>query len=150
MVETLRDTLARLQEDLESKISELRKQLAPLERELAEVKRVRNTIVHGEVMETMFDNPHRGMTVSFDDAYKNLTMKELVRMALHEQFREGATAKELLEFFHNAWHREDITRESLSPQLSRLRAEGVLGRSQKRWYLIDEPPVHLRKLVSSS
>jgi len=39
--------------------------------------------------------------------------------ALSEQFQHGATTKQLVNFFKDAWGR-DIERTNLSPQLSRL------------------------------
>jgi hypothetical protein len=69
--------------------------------------------------------------------YSALTMKQLVEKALSEHFHNGAPTRALLEFFQNAWNRK-IERTSLSPQLSRLYREGVIGRipSTKGWFLI--------------
>jgi prefoldin subunit 5 len=70
--------------------------------------------------------------------YANLTMKELVVKVLAEHFHEGATTRQMLEFFRDAWGR-DIERTNLSPQISRLRQEGIIGRSgAAKWYLIPE------------
>lgn len=71
--------------------------------------------------------------------YASLTMKQLVVKALEEQFPHGATTRQLIDFFKNAWGRE-IERTNLSPQISRLYQEGKVGRIQglKEWYLL--PP----------
>lgn len=65
------------------------------------------------------------LLTSFLSSHKRLTMKQLVVKALMEHFERGATAKQLREFFRDAWGR-DIERPNLSPQLSRLRADGVI------------------------
>lgn len=64
---------------------------------------------------------------------QGLTMKQLVLKALGEQFANGATANQMLEFFAREWGRTDITRTSLSPQLSRLKAEGKIALVGKTW-----------------
>jgi hypothetical protein len=68
-------------------------------------------------------------------AYQHLTMKELVIKALNEHFRDGATAKQLREFFRDGWGR-DIPRENLSPQLSRLYHDNIIGWRQGIWFLL--------------
>lgn len=69
--------------------------------------------------------------------HANLTMKQLAVKALEEQFPHGATTRQLIDFFRDAWGRE-IERTNLSPQLSRLYQEGKIGRIQglKEWYLV--------------
>lgn len=69
--------------------------------------------------------------------YFRMTMKELAVKALWDRFREGATAAEFLEYFRTEWGRTDIKRESLSPQLSRLKREGVLGLNGNKWVLTE-------------
>lgn len=71
--------------------------------------------------------------------HENLTMKGLVKKALWEQFRGGATTRQLLDFFRDAWSR-NIERTSLSPQLSRLFQDAEIGRirSTRGWFFI--PP----------
>ena len=64
-------------------------------------------------------------------------MKQLVVKALEERFRLGATTRQLIEFFQDAWGRK-IERTNLSPQLSRLYQDGEIGRirSTRGWFLI--------------
>ena len=53
-----------------------------------------------------------------------------------------ATAFQLREFFRDAWAR-DIDRESLSPQLSRLRNDKIIDRNSNVWFLVkknEAPP----------
>jgi hypothetical protein len=135
MIETVRDTLDRLKTELESRVTELRKELAPLERELAEVQRARNAIAQAAGEAPLLDFSATVEAIKWSALYSNLTMKELVLMALREQFPRGATASKLLQFFHDAWHREDIKRESLSPQLSRLKDEKRIYRIGNVWHL---------------
>jgi hypothetical protein len=66
---------------------------------------------------------HSGVVAS--SPYLHLTMKELVTKALTEHFHDGATAKQLREFFRDAWGR-NIERANLSPQLSRLKGDGTI------------------------
>ena len=72
--------------------------------------------------------------------YSKLTIKQLVLKALEDNFPEGANANDLLLHFKEAYGRSDITRTSLSPQLSRLKGEDfkiqLVGR---KWVLL--PPV---------
>ena len=69
--------------------------------------------------------------------YENFTMKQLVVKALAEHFQNGATAKQLREFFRDAWGRE-IERANLSPQLSRLKWEKVIDLEEETgiWKLV--------------
>jgi hypothetical protein len=71
--------------------------------------------------------------------YTNLTMKQLVVKALTEHFQNGATSRQMLDFFRDAWGRI-IERQNLSPQLTRLYQEGVIGRipSIGGWFLIPQ------------
>lgn len=75
----------------------------------------------------------------FASPYEHLTMKNLVKKALWEQFRGGATTRQLLDFFRDAWSR-NVERTSLSPQLSRLFQDGEIGRirSTRGWFFIHE------------
>jgi hypothetical protein len=70
--------------------------------------------------------------------YRHLTMKQLVVKALSEHFPQGATAKQLRDFFRDAWGRE-IARENLSPQLSRLRWDKIIGWKEPHlWFLVPQ------------
>jgi hypothetical protein len=62
-------------------------------------------------------------------------MKELTQKALAEAFPNGASANDLIFYFKKKWGRDDIVRSSLSPQLSRLRAEGLIRRDGRLWLL---------------
>ena len=154
MVKALRQLLDEYERDILMRINPVRKELAILERSLAEVRKARNAIetttsaaVAGAQFEARVLEKLRrpifyggGEAVAEPDhaptsPYAKLTMKQLVRKALDEHFENGATANELMDFFKNAWGRNDIVRSSLSPQLSRLKREGVVTLDGKRWHL---------------
>lgn len=66
------------------------------------------------------------------------TFKEKVRIALSKDYPDGATAMQLLEYLNFHWERH-VKRESLSPQLSRLKNDDkVIGYNQSKqiWYLL--------------
>jgi len=65
----------------------------------------------------------------------SMTIKQLVMTALANEFAEGATVNELLDYFARQFGRVDITRTSLSPQLSRLKAERKVMRMGRVWAL---------------
>jgi hypothetical protein len=62
-------------------------------------------------------------------AFEHLTIKELIVKALTDHYSHGASAMELCDFVRNAYGR-DVERSSLSPQLSRLRDDGVVEQFQ--------------------
>ena len=99
----------------------------------------------GEVVRNAPLLPIRGSgNVTLDDVtagrppspYDHLTMKELVVKVLTEHFPNGATTRQMLDFFRDAWGR-NIERQNLSPQISRLYQEGVIGRirTTRGWFL---------------
>src|SRR6185436_5481931 len=130
----------------------LRDSIIPLERELADVRRARAAVAAAaqgpEQSRIIFPDELEVGTLPQANSwqlrllysqkkspspYQNLTIKDLVRKALTEQFEFGATANELLEFFSHAWGRSDIVRTSLSPQLSRLKQQGEIILDGQKW-----------------
>jgi hypothetical protein len=108
-----------------SRIGELRKQLDPLEKELREI----------QVAKRALGMPGAGAAPIAGPAGASfMTIKQLVIHALKDRFKDGATGKQLVDFFKTAWGRE-IARESLSPQLSRLRVEKKIDRRGRIWFL---------------
>lgn len=63
------------------------------------------------------------------------TFKEKIKLTLKNRYPDGATAREIIEYCNANWVRH-IERASLSPQLSRLRNEGVLRNEHEKWILI--------------
>lgn len=64
-----------------------------------------------------------------------LTIKELALKALNEHLWNGATSAQLIEVFVQKWGRDDIARTSLSPQLTRLKEEGLITLQGRQWFL---------------
>jgi hypothetical protein len=151
MPRNVRDLLTDHEADLVGRLKALRDQIIPLERELAEVRRARSAVSmidYGpEQTQILFPTKgEAGGPASLPpqpvrdlnpprSPYARLTIKQLVRKALTEQFERGATANELLDFFTDAWGRSDIARTSLSPQLSRLKTEGEIILIGQKWSL---------------
>lgn len=139
---------------LESEIAKLRGQIAPLERELFEVRIAQRAVGRHSREPLQLPLMSADGRSSVDDEaaslwkqylsvkaerllspYARLTIKQLVLKALEEQFPSGATAQQLLELFASAWGREEVVRTSLSPQLSRLKAEHKIDRNGTLWFL---------------
>ena len=150
----LRSYLERRQKQLETEIEGLRAQVAPLERELFEIRVARAACQKRstEPLQQQLFSKDEGVTTTAEaeglwlqyqqmkadrlsSPYFKLTIKQLVVKALLEQFTNGATAGQLLELFARGWDRDDVVRTSLSPQLSRLRQDGVIDRRDNIWFL---------------
>lgn len=147
MLTSVRDTLVRLEHQIQEKIAEARAQLVPLERELAAVRRALAALMPPEepVVITpkaaslwLEGNPPIVTISSSESAYQKLTMKQLAVKALQEHFPNGASAIDMIDFFHKAWGRTDVSRSSLSPQLSRLKKDGMITLRGTRWLLVTE------------
>lgn len=69
----------------------------------------------------------------------DMTFKDKIKICLRDKkFRGvGATASEVLEWCNMAWPEQPMMRSSLSPQLSRLKAEGIIELIDKNWVLIE-------------
>ena len=167
---TLAQYLDRREVELQERIDGVHKTLIPLEAELADVRKAKAAIserhepaafrvwtqhtlrrpslveMAEKVMQRRSLNDAASVDAEFTEIspYAHLTQKQLVLKALTEHFPKGATANELIEFFHNAWKRTDVIRSSLSPQLSRLKVEDKIGLRGKTWTLLapgnDEAP----------
>jgi hypothetical protein len=141
-----------------SQIGPVRLQLAGMERELADARKARNALSQegdapsrtdalAEAIKERMRRHEAYMAEAKDKAgpaeeqpnspYAKLTMKQLVRKALSEHFANGATAIEMLDFFRDAWGRDDVVRTSLSPQLSRLKRDGEIELDGMTWRLSD-------------
>lgn len=153
VVAGLRSYLDDREKALQSEIAKLREQIAPLERELFEVRIAKRAVGRHsrEPLQQPLFSASEEVAVDAEaqelwkqyraiqaervlSPYARLTIKELVLKALNEQFPSGATAHQLLELFANAWGRDEIVRTSLSPQLSRLRAEHKIDRNGSLWF----------------
>jgi hypothetical protein len=150
--ESLRDFLVRRERELTHQVAALRGQIAPMEKELSEIKLAIDALppALSDLSGFAIQNHDRvgqlvtgGLTslpawgklaemgrlpeCSNNPAlrYQNMTIKELVVQSLLDQFRAGASAVEIREFIRNAYGR-DIEAASLRPQIHRLKAAGIL------------------------
>jgi predicted Zn-ribbon and HTH transcriptional regulator len=78
---------------------------------------------------------------------KGMTLKEAIVEILNQR-GHGLTAAEILMEL-NSRHKTDFARESLSPQISRLRQEGHLELTDRIWHLKDQP-IRTAPLVDQS
>lgn len=161
---SLREFLDERERELLEQIAELDRHRAPKEAELAEIRRAKAAIGAGSGGGWFFDRnayfdmpelpPHLAATSGGvepilpmgDNAarapspYEKMTMKELVVKVLSEHFPQGATTRQMLDFFRDGWGRH-IERQNLSPQLSRLFQERVIGRRDDHvWFLLEPQP----------
>ena len=150
----VRTYLESREKQLEAEIAKRRSEIAPLERELFEVKIARKAVGHRSsepVQHPLFEQSD-GDAIDEDAAkiwkqykameaervmspYHRLTIKELVMKALTEQFPSGATAQQMLDLFSTAWGRGGIARTSLSPQLSRLKVDHKIENNGSVWFI---------------
>ncbi len=140
--ETTRNLLIRRERELMLQAQKLRDQLAPIERDLADIRRAKGAL-------GMNVDPKPRTRLGTLDAsntiaggatlLSRLTIKGIAVKALDEHFRGvGATTQELLDFVRDAWG-QDIDRATLSAQLSRLNLDdGAIVRSGKKWLLVPE------------
>jgi hypothetical protein len=137
---SVRQTLADLRAELEVRIADAWRNLERLEAEMADTIAAQNALrTRVESLEA------RGTEASLQAVnywrstppipVRGLTMKSLVVKALSERFKNGATSRELLDFIRDEWGRTDVIRSSFSPQLSRLKLEGVIRLDEKVWKL---------------
>jgi hypothetical protein len=148
--ESLRDFLERREPELAQAIQKLRAQLLPLEKEVAEIRRtmraleMKNIQTPGQPQINYVDGfrpflegipsdslAHQlGVLSNALHAHDNaslsrMTIKQLIFKTLFDHFPGGATAAELCDFFDGGYGRV-IDRNSLSPQLSRMRDDGLI------------------------
>jgi hypothetical protein len=142
----LRRYLTDRERELRETVDEIAGDLADVSNELAEVQKVKASI-------GVIPTKQRGFGDAFGQPfaewefvpeavripYQSLTIKELVQKALKEHFPTGATIAQLGDFFREKWGR-GIDRPSLSPQLSRLYRQGLIGRirSTRGWFLYEK------------
>ncbi len=142
--------ITRHEQELTDQIGNIRDALGPLEGELSEVRRAKAAIgiQRKGPEEVDIRVPAIVNTSSFGEPrieevprspYAHLTMKQLIVKVLREHFHAGATTRQMLDFFRDAWGR-DIERTNLSPQISRLYQEGIIGREDgtKCWYIVPD------------
>src|SRR6516225_4559692 len=143
--ENLRSFLDRRERELTHQVAALRGQIESKQRELADIQRVRATLapppsppdtssfdVAGDLVRAKH-RPSVDLMQQTDNApisgvppsNEKLTIKSMIVTALTSHFQDGATPAELRTFIKDVFGRE-IDRTSMSPQLTRLREDGVV------------------------
>jgi hypothetical protein len=78
--------------------------------------------------------PPQSLTIIGSFPTEAMTIKQMIDNALRDHFRKGATPIELREYFWIAYGR-NIDRNSISPQLARLREGGRVIPVGGKWKL---------------
>jgi hypothetical protein len=128
--EPLADYLKRRERELMQHAAAIRSTLAPVESQLEDVRRAMKAIGvqpgYVEQLLPYLDQSEAKPGILNSPLYiESLTIKEMVLRALSEHFNEGATPSELSEYMRRSYRR-DVDRNSISPQLARLREEGLV------------------------
>jgi DNA-binding transcriptional ArsR family regulator len=122
------------EKELESQISVMRGHLKPMEEELAQVRKIKQFLA---------DAREAGLTELTSEATlpppvdpdAKITIKEMILAALRDHFHDGASPTELSDYMKSAYGK-DVDRNSISPQLSRLKEEGMVDMlSNGKWKL---------------
>lgn len=134
--------LQEMEDEIASKIYRLENEIEPLKEDLARIRAARKAAASALVVK---DLPPTGNQASRNavahrkaqahPAIQKLTMKQLVKKALSEHFVNGATSRQLLNFFYSEWGRIDVVRTSFSPQLTRLKNDGEINFDGSLWTL---------------
>lgn len=152
----LRQFLAQREIELIRQIAAMRGQIAPKETELAEVRSAMKALGIPQNYSAELAPPEDELNDKLDIAlhvagvpahllpmpspFKDMSIKDLVLTAMGDlkQFQglTAISAADLRSFIQDAYER-DIDRTSLSPQLSRLKADGIVDQdSEGRWMLL--------------
>jgi hypothetical protein len=131
---SLRAYLDQREADLLRERATFLEKVAQIDADLADVRRARSGLDAPSLPGLL--RLASGLRPGEGEPYDKWTMKQLAVRALQDHFPYGATANQLLAVFKNAYGRE-IPRESLSPQLSRLKDDDILKLDGKLWKLAD-------------
>jgi DNA-binding transcriptional ArsR family regulator len=176
----LADYLEIRERELESQISNVRGHLAPLEAELAQVRKIRSLIADARAAgltdlasDAVLPDPPAGNFSKVDVvaesalralqsineprsqlevAAEQLTIKQMILRALRDHFDGGATPTELRDYMWSAFNK-NVDRNSISPQLARLRDEGLVEQppellNEGKWRLVPLRGVSAADLVA--
>jgi hypothetical protein len=131
---SLDEFLRRRHWHLSRETSAIQAALTPKENELEQVQIAMGKLGIAGAMVRLDALPEGGVTVELEAP----TIKQLILAALRDHFRDGATGTELSEYFRTV-HGRNHDRTSISPQLSRLREDGVVeqmtGPDEGKWKL---------------
>jgi hypothetical protein len=139
--ESLYAFLERRSRELTNQIAALKSHLTACETELAHVQSAQRQFANFPEA----DRARMGFPMAMRQSHRlmeqtysaNLTIKQLIMKAMRAHFKDGATAADLRDFIKDAYGR-DIERASFSPQLSRLKAQGLLHQNPEteRWTIL--------------
>jgi hypothetical protein len=152
--ENLRSFLERRERELTEKIRALVAQLAPMEQEIAEIRRSRAALgmppAQGATnfittpagimpLPRRLERPNvvRALAKAIrEKTLGEMSIKHLIIKALFEHFKEGATPIELSHFLSETYKRA-IGSGSIRPILGRLNIEGMVVRNLESKWVID-------------
>jgi hypothetical protein len=138
---TLHEYLYRRHHDLTREMEAIKNALAPKDRELAEIRKATAKLEELAALPSpLFSAAAPALqTTPEGGAGTGRTIKQLIIEALFAHFNDGATGVELRDYFLTV-HGRDIDRTSISPQLTRLREEGIVeqmtGPDEGKWKLV--------------
>jgi DNA-binding transcriptional ArsR family regulator len=150
--ESLSAFAVRRKKVLEAQISALRGQLAPKEAELTQINKLLGS---GAIDPTSPDNSSAlasdgarivkvPSVLTINDQTYPSTIKGFLLGALRDHFHNGATPVELREYIKMVYSKE-VDRNSISPQLARLRDNGMIEQSPEGFWRLaksaDQKPV---------
>jgi DNA-binding transcriptional ArsR family regulator len=133
---TVAEYLAMREKELERQLSEIRgSHIAPREAELAQVKKMRALLADAVAAGLIDLASNTNLEPPMPATSTDLTIKQMTLCALRDHFTEGASPTELRDYMKSAYAK-DIDRNSISPQLTRLREEGMVDMlSSGKWKL---------------
>lgn len=130
---SLRDYLITREADLLRERASYLEKVAGIEVDLAETRRALAALGAPEMPGLL--RLATGLATPDGRPYGEWTLKQLAVRALQDHFPFGATANQLLAVFEGHYGRA-IPRESLSPQLSRLKEDNIIKLDGKLWKLV--------------
>jgi hypothetical protein len=131
--ETFTEFIARRRRELDRAEEELRRKLLALEAEREQLA-IAETLMIGE--KTPSSEIKRAISKRRKGIQPGTIMSRVVRIL--EQSPDGLTAYDILTILNNQDGYDPIARESLSPQLSRLKQAGYLVYANSIWKLLPE------------
>jgi len=129
--EPIGEFLVRRDRELTQQIDALRGQITPKEQEREQVRTAMRALglSAAEATYTIVGQPVELLTLPGG----TLTIKQMVLAALRDHFHKGATPSELRDYMKTAYGR-DVDRNSIGPQLARLRERGAVHQhNDGRW-----------------
>jgi hypothetical protein len=139
--ETLRGFLTRREAELLGEVDALRAQLAPREKELADIRRAKTTLGIANIEPTCRqqdrDAAYRMLAIALRKTVPaEMKIKDLIMRTLVDHFHGGATPAEIGDYIRDTYGR-DIEPGSIRPNLARLREAGLIVHDglASRWIL---------------